>query len=120
MLPAGHRLTRGADFALTIRTGARAGRSRLVAHVALGQPGPALVGFVVSKSVGNAVVRNRVQRRLRHLARARLEALPAGSRLVVRALPSAAAATSPELDADLASALVAALGKARVTMEGSP
>ena len=34
---------------------------------------PARVGFVVSKAVGNAVVRNRVKRRLRHLARERLD-----------------------------------------------
>ncbi len=112
MLPAGHRLTKGADFALTMRGGSRAGRARLVTHVALGRPGPALVGFVVSKAVGNAVVRNRVQRRLRHLVRARLELLPPGTRLVVRALPAAATATSSELDVDLASALRAALTKA--------
>jgi ribonuclease P protein component len=59
------------------------------------------VGFVVSKAVGNAVIRNRVQRRLRHLARGHLPALPQGSVLVVRALPAAAAAPSAVLAADL-------------------
>jgi len=49
------------------------------------------VGFVVSKKVGNAVTRNRVKRRLRHLARD-LEA-PCPTDVVVRALP--AAATEP-------------------------
>jgi ribonuclease P protein component len=48
------------------------------------------VGFVVSKAVGNAVVRNRVRRRLRHLARGQLAKVPAGVNLVVRALPQAA------------------------------
>ena len=59
------------------------------------------VGFVVGRAVGNAVVRHRVQRRLRHLCRERLDRLPAGSGVVVRALPPAAAATYQELGTDL-------------------
>lgn len=65
---------------------------------------PARVGFVVSKAVGNAVVRNRVKRRLRHLTREQLPSLgQLGGRavLVVRALPAAAGATHAELDTDL-------------------
>lgn len=85
-----------------MRSGRRAGSTTLVVHLA---PGPGLtaprVGFVVSKAVGNAVIRNRVQRRLRHLARGHLPALPQGSVLVVRALPAAAAASSAVLGADL-------------------
>lgn len=61
----------------------------------------ARVGFVVSKAVGNAVVRNRVKRRLRHLAREHVTTLPGRCVLVVRALPPAATATSAELDGDL-------------------
>jgi ribonuclease P protein component len=63
--------------------------------------GPALVGFVVGRGVGNAVVRHRVQRRLRHLCRDRVDRLPVGSSLVVRALSPAAHATSSELALDL-------------------
>jgi ribonuclease P protein component len=62
-------------------------------------------GFVVSKAVGNSVVRHRVSRRLRHLVSARLGTLPAGSALVVRALPPSATASSAELGADLDAAL---------------
>jgi len=62
-------------------------------------------GFVVSKAVGNSVVRHRVTRRLRHLVSARLGTLPAGSALVVRALPPSATASSAELEADLDAAL---------------
>ncbi|MEU4751494.1 ribonuclease P protein component, partial [Micromonospora tulbaghiae] len=65
-------------------------------------------GFVVSKAVGGAVVRNKVRRRLRHLVRERLAELPAGTTLVVRALPAAADATYTRLGADLDAALAAA------------
>ena len=62
---------------------------------------PARAGFVVPKAVGGAVERNRVRRRLRHLVAPRLAALPAGSRVVVRALPGAADREYLELAADL-------------------
>ncbi len=66
-------------------------------------------GFVVSKAVGGSVVRHRVVRRLRHLMRPRLDQLPPGVGVVVRALPPAATATSAELAADLDAGLQAAL-----------
>lgn len=71
---------------------------------------PVRVGLVVSKAVGPAVVRTRVKRRLRHLARERLSSLPGGSMLVLRANPAAAAASSAVLGADLDRCL----GKVRV------
>ncbi|ALE75534.1 MULTISPECIES: ribonuclease P protein component [unclassified Pseudonocardia] len=114
MLPAHARLTRRPEFASTIKRGRRAGRSRLVVHLDLTRPGGVpehaspRAGFVVSKAVGNAVVRHRVTRRLRHLVSDRMDQLPAGAALVVRALPPAGRATSAELGADLDSALRAA------------
>src|SRR5689334_15538297 len=88
MLPADNRMRRRQEFTLAVRRGKRAGRPRLVAHLlTINEPdagGNPLVGFIVSKAVGNAVVRNRVQRRLRHLARDRIDRLPRGSLLVVR------------------------------------
>ena len=62
------------------------------------------VGFVVSKAVGNSVVRHRVARRLRHVVRDRLGTVRPGCTLVVRALPSAASAASAELGGDIDSA----------------
>lgn len=62
---------------------------------------PARVGFVVSKAIGSAVVRNKVRRRLRHLARGYLASLPGGSLLIVRAAPRAAMACQADLAADL-------------------
>lgn len=63
------------------------------------------MGFIVSKAVGNAVTRHRVSRRLRHVFRSRLEVLPGGSMVVVRALPRAEVAGSDELAADVDRAL---------------
>jgi ribonuclease P protein component len=113
VLPASARLTHRAEFASTIRRGRRAGRSRLVVHLHVAGTDPSTAhtpraGFVVSKAVGNAVVRHRVSRRLRHLVADRLDALAPGSSLVVRALPPSAQATSAELARDLDSALAAA------------
>lgn len=108
MLPAGVRLRSSEDFRRATR-GLRAGRPTLVVHALprahSGDDTSPRVGFVVSKAVGGAVVRNRVKRRLRHLVAARLaeQPLPDGTLVVVRALPLAAAATD-SLAADLASA----------------
>jgi ribonuclease P protein component len=63
------------------------------------------VGLVVSKAVGNSVVRNQVKRRLRHLVRDHLTTLPRSSELVIRALPPAAALSSAELGIELARCL---------------
>ncbi|GIJ33743.1 ribonuclease P protein component [Micromonospora sediminimaris] len=128
MLAAAQRLRRSSDFAAAVRGGRRAGRGALVVHLTVpnaagsdnAAPNPARdnaeadsppvsrAGFVVSKAVGPAVVRNRVRRRLRQLTRERLIDLPAGSTLVVRALPTAADATYQRLGTDLDAALVAA------------
>jgi ribonuclease P protein component len=70
-----------------------------------GSQQPAVIGFVVSKAVGNSVVRHRVTRRLRALAHDRVSAATPGTRLVVRALPPSATASSHELGADLDSCL---------------
>jgi ribonuclease P protein component len=108
-------MRRAEDFRRVLRTGRRAGGSVLTAHLLLpvgpdgvaGTPGevlsgdPAKVGFVVSRAVGSAVVRNRVKRRLRELMRGRLASLPRGCLLVLRAHPAAASARQADLAADL-------------------
>lgn len=107
MLPPEHRLTAGEDFRQATRKGRRAGSRTLVVHLWVPDvaDGPARAGFVVSKAVGNAVTRNRVKRRLRHLAREQITSLPGSAVLVVRALPASAGASYAELGADLSTAL---------------
>lgn len=107
VLPASNRLRRSDDFSRAVRSGRRAARRAVVLHqlAATGHTGPARVGFVVNKAVGNAVLRNRVHRRLRAVLATRLPDLPAGSLTVVRALPSSATASYDDLVADVDGAL---------------
>ncbi|EYR63527.1 ribonuclease P [Actinotalea ferrariae CF5-4] len=123
MLPAALRMRRSEEYARTIRTGARAGRGTLVVHCAVDSPHPEPhIGFVVSKGVGGAVVRNRVRRRLRGAVIAQQDQIPAGTDVVVRALPPSASATYADLSDDLRSALGSALRRAgrKATTGGRP
>lgn len=58
---------------------------------------PARLGLVVSRAVGNSVVRHRVSRRLRAVMAPHVDAAPPGTDFVVRANPAAASATSVQL-----------------------
>lgn len=110
MLPRAHRLRRSAEFDLAVRRGRRAASKTLVVHMAstqieaLGPAAPIMatprVGFVVGKAVGNAVQRNRVKRRLRHVVHTRL-GQAAGQSIVIRANAAAASATYAQLANDL-------------------
>jgi ribonuclease P protein component len=98
-------MRRSSEFTRVVRQGSRAGRQLVSGHL-LVQPAPAAgeparIGFVVNRAVGGAVVRNKVRRRLRHLARGYLQSLPEGSLLVVRASPRAATARQADLAAEL-------------------
>lgn len=120
MLPAAHRMRRSRDIDRTVRRGVRSGRPLLVVHLdRSAAEAPATAGFAVPRAVGTAVVRNRVKRRLRHLVAARLDRLPPGTRLVVRALPPAAGASSAELAADLDAAVESA-GRRLARRPGTP
>ena len=66
---------------------------------------PPRVGLIVSKAVGNAVVRHRTSRRLRHVCMTFISKLPASVDVVIRALPASATASSEQLEKDLAKAL---------------
>lgn len=114
MLPAQYRMTRSTDFGVTVRKGVRASQPDLVVHawrdVAGGSDvdGPK-IGLVVSKSVGTAVQRHRVARRLRHAAYRLLcdgtSDLHPSDRIVIRALPGSREALSARLESELRTAL---------------
>jgi ribonuclease P protein component len=61
---------------------------------------PSQVGFIVAKTVGNAVTRNLVKRRLREIVVETVRQHPYGVNVVVRALPVSADASFGDLVAD--------------------
>ncbi|UQX88553.1 ribonuclease P protein component [Jatrophihabitans telluris] len=95
-----------ADFAAVTRRGRRTRCGDLVVYLSTAaEARDTLVGLVVGKSVGPSVVRHRVARRLRAQLAARLDQVPVGARVVVRALPESADRASVELGRDLDRAL---------------
>ena len=73
----------------------------LVVYLQQPAPGSARFGFSVSRRVGNAVVRNRVKRRLREFVRLHRRDLPPARDFVVIAKPGAAELSYAELVAEL-------------------
>lgn len=114
-----------------VRRGIRVGRKTVVLHILdrafhnsdvegfdqadanLARWGGPRIGLVVSKAVGNSVVRHRVSRQLRHIAYEYVCNLPATYDVVIRALPSSANSSSEELAKDVQSALASASRKQR-------
>ena len=113
MLPATSRLRRRLQFTQVMRSGRRltVGRgavtpARLVLHwysdtTSAGSVTPPRLGLIIGRGVGNAVQRHRLARQLRHLMRYRLTDLPAGTDVVIRALPISSGAKSTELGVEL-------------------
>ncbi len=104
MLARPNRLTRGAEYKAVVRRGSRCASAHTVTYVLTttgNEQRRTRFGFIVSKQVGSAVVRNTVRRRLKALC---LEALPSvrpGTEIVIRALPSAATAEFGDLRAEV-------------------
>ncbi|WP_159500958.1 ribonuclease P protein component [Microbacterium sp. 18062] len=107
MLSRPNRLTDGAEYRAVVRRGVRCSGPHTVTYVvATGEDRAARFGFIVSKKVGSAVVRNTVRRRLKAICASALPNLGRGADVVVRALPGAADATFRELDAHVTRCLV--------------
>jgi ribonuclease P protein component len=100
------RLRQRADF-LAAAAGAKGHTAGFVLQMRpRGDERPARVGFTVSKKVGNAVVRNRVRRRLREAVRLTAdEALKAGCDYVLIGRQSAIGLPFTRLVRDLSGAL---------------
>jgi ribonuclease P protein component len=122
VLAAANRMRSSADFSAVTRHGRRIRSGALVVYVlqesiAAGStesqprstvdsrtralPGQTQVGLIVGKKVGPSVARHSVSRRLREQLRSRLDLVPEGSRIVVRALEGCSTQTSFTLGRDL-------------------
>ena len=116
MLARHQRISRSSDFTRTLRRGVRVRRADIQVHAAridgpdvLAVDRGARYGLIVSKSVGDAVTRHAVARRLRAAA----SVADAGGGLgadasglvVIRALPSSAHRSGTELTTELVAAL---------------
>jgi len=91
-----NRITSGSDYQGVVRRGVRIVGAYTVLYIrptSLPPAGdraiPARFGFIVAKNVGDAVRRNLVRRRLKAVSFELLALVPAGTDVVVRALPSA-------------------------------
>ena len=92
------RLSAPADFTRCYRHGKRLRTSYFTVYAyRRGERGTRL-GLAVGKTVGIAVVRNRVKRRLRELFRRHKALVPGGYDLFVRAVPTSAAASYAALE----------------------
>jgi ribonuclease P protein component len=100
-------MTRSTEFGATVKQGVRAAQPDLVVYLCRddGDATGPRVGLVIGKSVGNAVQRHQVARRLRHVAKAVLGELDACERVVIRALPGSRDAESARLEQQLRSGL---------------
>jgi len=107
VLPARNRMTRSSEYSVTVRHGVRAAQPDLVVHALRADAsadGPR-IGLIVGRSVGNAVQRHRVCRRLRHAARTLLNDLEPADLVVIRALPTSRDVASSGLREELREAL---------------
>ena len=103
--PRSSRLRKHAAFDRVYREGQRVFSANLTVFFRNRGPaepvGPACVGFAVGRSLGGAVERNRLKRRLREAARRHLMMLNAAVDLVIHPKKSAHAAAFPQLLTEL-------------------
>lgn len=92
------RLASPADFRRCYRHGKRWRTPYFTVHAYYQGQAVTRLGLAVGKTVGTAVARNRVKRRLRELFRRHKALLPLGYDLFVRAGPTSAAAHPRELE----------------------
>jgi ribonuclease P protein component len=98
-------MLRGEDFRKVMRGGKKTTSKALVSYRLIEASEPKRFGFVVSKACGGAVKRNQLKRRLRAMARQKMESFPAGSQFVIRCLPGSAELDFSELATDFDRAL---------------
>lgn len=112
MLARENRLVKPDDFRVTMKMGRKASSDHLVSYVKKDDGSEhTKFGFVVAKSVGGAVKRNLVKRRMREVAREILKEKASGFNIVVRALPGAAEISWPILREEFTTTVFSGVSK---------
>src|SRR5690606_24022258 len=103
VLARANRLVRADDYRSAVRRGRRLSTANAMIYTLAQQSEDLRFGFIVSKAVGNAVVRNRVRRRLKAIAHELVttERATTGFDIVVRAHEPSALATWADLRSDI-------------------
>lgn len=90
MLAKVNRLVRADDYRAVVRRGARSRTAHTIVYILQnGRQRPSRFGFIVSRTVGNAVKRNLVRRRLKAASYGILGIVASGTDIVIRAIPGA-------------------------------
>lgn len=99
--PKSRRLTKPTEFEQVRKDGhAERGRLLVLSVLSVGQHSPFRAGFVTSRTVGSAVARNRVRRRLREIVRQHQDEIKDANWIVTIARENAARSTYQELEAE--------------------
>ena len=116
MLPKQNRLTSTKDFQNVTKTGVRV-YSDIAVIYALANPTSqknSEVGLIVSKVVGNSVVRHKVSRHIRIVVKEILEKIPGNIQIVIRALPAITEKEFTEIQKILSESISKSIVKANV------
>ncbi|MGN6446817.1 ribonuclease P protein component [Amnibacterium sp.] len=101
MLAKANRIVAATDYRGLVRSGRKARGSLTLAYGRRSEPGsPMRMGVIVARNVGNAVVRNRVRRRIKAVGWSLAQDVR-GLDVVFRVLPSAAAADFGAIDGEV-------------------
>lgn len=101
MLAKANRIVAATDYRSLVRTGRKARGALTLAYGRRSDPdSPMRMGVVVARNVGNAVMRNRVRRRIKAVGWSLAQDVR-GLDVVLRALPSSSKADFADLDREV-------------------
>jgi ribonuclease P protein component len=95
------RLVRRGDFDSVYRAGNRRSSSHFTVFIRPNELPQSRFGFSIKRALGNAVVRNRMRRRMREVVRGQRQEIPAGWDIVIHPKGTVEHAELPVLAADL-------------------
>ncbi|MFD1715144.1 ribonuclease P protein component [Amnibacterium flavum] len=110
MLTRANRIIAGSDYRRVSRRGRRtAGKFAVVSVVSPSTAGVPRFGFIITRKIGGAVVRNRVRRRMKAIARSLVDQGMPARDVVVRALPAAVSADWASLHHEIEAAAMGSM-----------